>query len=176
MKTLLLLFSFFMLSTLADFSYVHADDKESLTDVTGVAVIIDEISPTARKDDLNEKYIKEFTEDILNRANIILYKEDKWFQKFGGAFLLIQIIASKAESGEFYAIFVDVELHQTVVLFGKKLGKNITTTASTWSIGKLLSCEVENLKPCVAKSLGELVGLFIKDYKEVKYKIPVDPN
>ncbi len=176
MKTSLLLFLILVISTPTDFSFVYADDKESLTDVTGVAVIVEEISPTVRKDGLKEKYIKEFTEDMLNRANIILYKEDKWFQKFGGAFLLIKIITGKFKTGDSYAVFIDVDLHQTVVLFGTKLGKNITTTASTWSAGVLLSCSVEDIKPCVAKSLGGLVQLFINDYEEVKYKIPVDPN
>lgn len=141
--------------------------KETLVDVTGVAVIVDEVSESARKDGLKEEDIEALVEHKLDQANIMLLEDRKWFSVFGGAYLLVKVIASKSGTGDYYAVFLDLELYQTVVLFGKKLGQNITTAAATWSVGKLLSCRTETLKQCVDGNLSELADMFINDYKSV---------
>lgn len=141
--------------------------KETLVDITGVAVVVDEVSPVAREDGLSEAGIKTLVEDRLTRANIMVLEDREWFMVFGGSYLLIKIIASKAASGDRYAVYIDMELYQTVVLMGKRLGQNINTAAATWSIGKLLSCNSAAIKDCVEGTVSELTGLFIKDYIEV---------
>lgn len=141
--------------------------KDTLVDVTGVAVIVDELSASAREDGLKEEDIKALVERKLDKANIMLLEDRKWFSVFGGSYLLIKVIASKSASNDYYAVFLDVELYQTVVLFGKKLGQNITTAAATWSVGKLLSCRADGLKNCVDKNLSELTDMFIEDYLSV---------
>lgn len=144
-----------------------AGGKETLVDISGVAVVVDEVSATARADGLLEPGVKALVVSRLEKANIPLLEDGEWYSTFGGAYLLVEIIASKYESGASYAVFIDLELHQTVVLFGKKLGRNITTAAPTWSTGKLLSCPADGLKTCVEASVGELTDMFIKDYIEV---------
>lgn len=144
-----------------------AGGKETLVDISGVAVIVDEVSATARADGLLEADIKTLVVSKLDKANITLLEDREWYSVFGGSYLLVEVIASKSESGMYYAVFLDLELYQTVVLFGKKLGQNITTAAPTWSTGKLLSCPVAEIKPCVETSVGELTDMFIKDYLEM---------
>ncbi|MEQ9619561.1 MAG: hypothetical protein RIG61_10350 [Deltaproteobacteria bacterium] len=141
--------------------------KDTLSDVTGVAVIVDELSASAVEDGLKKEDIKALVESKLDKANIMLLEERKWFEVFGGSYLLIKVIASKSASADYYAVFLDVELYQTVVLFGKKLGRNITTAAATWSVGKLLSCRTDGLKICVGTNLSELTDMFIEDYLSV---------
>ena len=141
--------------------------KDTLVDVTGVAVIVDDLSASAREDGLKEEDIKALVERKLDQANIMLLEDRKWFSVFGGSYLLIKVIASKSVDKDHYAVFLDVELYQTVVLFGKKLGQNITTTAATWSVGKLLSCRTDGLKICVDKNLSELTDMFVEDYLTV---------
>lgn len=147
--------------------WAFAVGKETLVDITGVAVVVDEVSPAAREDGLSETVIKALVEDKLTRANIMVLEDREWFMVFGGSYLLIKIIASKAVSGDRYAVYIDMELYQTVVLMGKRLGQNINTAAATWSIGKLLSCNSTALEDCVEGTVAELTGLFIKDYIEV---------
>ena len=106
--------------------------KETLVDITGVAVVVDEVSPAAREDGLSEAGIKAVVEDKLTRANIMVLEDREWYSVFGGSYLLIKIIASKAVSGDRYAVYIDMELYQTVVLMGKRLGQNINTAAATW--------------------------------------------
>jgi hypothetical protein len=141
--------------------------KETLVDITGVAVVVDDVSPAVREDGLKEADVKALVEGELARANIMVLEDRKWTSVFGGSYLLIRIIASKTVSGDRYAVYVDMELYQTVVLMGKKLGENINTAAATWSIGKLLSCNAARIKDCVEGTVGELTDLFIKDYIEV---------
>jgi hypothetical protein len=141
--------------------------KETLVDITGVAVVVDEAAPAARADGLDEAKVKALVEDRLARANIMVLEDRTWYSVFGGSYLLVKIIASKAVSGDRYAVYVDMELYQTVVLMGKKLGQNINTAAATWSIGKLLSCGSARIEECVEGTVGELTDLFIKDYIEV---------
>lgn len=146
---------------------VLAGGKETLVDISGVAVIVNEVSGAARADGLLEADLKTLVISKLEKANITLLEDREWYSVFGGAYLLLEVIASKSESGVYYAVFIDLELHQTVVLFGKKLGQNITTAAPTWSTGKLLSCPAAEIKPCVEASVGELTDMFIKDYLEM---------
>ena len=141
--------------------------KDSLVDITGVAVVVDELSSTAEKDGLTAAAVKTFVEDKLTRANIKVLEDREWFTVYGGSYLLVKIVASKSVSGDRYAVYVGTELYQTAVLTGKKFGKNITTAASTWSAGKLLSCESSVLVQCVGGTVSELTDLFIKDYAEV---------
>jgi len=141
--------------------------KETLVDITGVAVVVDEASASAREDGLSEAGIKALVEDRLARSNIMVLEEREWFSVFGGSYMLVKVIASKAVSGDRYAVYIDMELYQTVVLMGKRLGQNINTAAATWSIGKLLSCSSAGIKDCVLGTVSELTGLFIKDYVEV---------
>lgn len=141
--------------------------KDTLVDVTGVAVIVDELSASAREDGLKQDEIKALVEHKLDQANIMLLEDRKWFEVFGGSYLLIKVVASKSTGKDYYAVFLDVELYQTVVLFGKKLGQNITTAASTWSVGKLLSCTTDGLKICVLNNLSDLTDMFIEDYLSV---------
>ena len=145
----------------------HSADRDTLVDITGVAVVVEEISDNAIKDGLEPEYLKALVEQKLADADIMVLEERKWFSVFGGAYLLIKFVGSKSQSGEYYISFTDLELHQTVVLFGKKLGENITTAASTWSAGKLYTCSAEKLKDCVGGAVAELTGLFIEDYKTV---------
>ena len=144
-----------------------AAGKDTLADISGVAVIVDEVSDSAREDGVKEGDIKALIERKLDKANIKVLEDRKWFTVFGGAYLLVKVVASKAASGDHYALYLDLELYQTVVLFGKKLGQNITTAASTWSLGKLLSCNTAELKECVGGNVSELTDMFIKDYLEV---------
>lgn len=144
-----------------------AAGKETLADISGVAVIVDEVSDSAREDGVKEGDIKGLIEQKLDKVNIKVLEDRKWFAVFGGAYLLVKIVASKAANGDHYAIYLDLELCQTVVLFGKKLGQNVTTAAPTWSVGKLLSCNTAELKECVEGNVSELADMFTKDYLEV---------
>ena len=141
--------------------------KETLVDITGVAVVVDELPRTAREDGLSEAAIKALIEDRLTRSNIAVLEVSEWLTVFGGSYMLVKVIASKAASGDRYAVYVDVELYQAVVLMGKRLGQNLNTAAATWSIGKLLSCSSAEIKDCVGGAVAELTDLFIKDYVEV---------
>ena len=159
----LLLFVNLLLSGEAAF----AVGKETLVDITGVAVVVDEVSSAAREDGVRGAGIKALVEDKLKRANIMVLEDRKWFSVFGGSYMLVKVITSKAVSGDRYAVYIDMEIYQAVVLMGKKLGQNINTAAATWSIGKLLSCNSAVIKGCVEGTVAELTDLFIKDYVEV---------
>ncbi len=144
-----------------------SSDRDTLVDITGVAVIIEEISVDAAKDGLKPDYLKTLVEQKLADADIMVLEERKWFSVFGGAYLLVKFIGSKSQTEDYYIVFVDVELYQTVVLFGKKLGENINTAAATWSTGKLFTCSAVKLKECVGGTVAQLTDLFIEDYKTV---------
>lgn len=157
-------FTFAVLSLAAVSSVLHAADRDTLKGISGVAVVIEDIPDSALADGLSSEKLKAFVEQKLSGAGIAVLDERKWFSVFGGSYLLVEIIASKYTDGASYALFIDTELHQTVVLFGKKLGQNINTAASTWSAGKLISCRTEELLQCTARNLDGLINLFIEDY------------
>ena len=70
--------------------------KETLVDITGVAVVVDEVSSAAREDGVREAGIKALVEDKLKRANIMVLEDRKWFSVFGGSYMLVKVITSKA--------------------------------------------------------------------------------
>ncbi len=162
----MLLMSLFVFGLCAKLAY-PLPSSATLRGVTGTAVILEEISDSASADGLSKEGLRQFVENRLRDADINVLEERKWFNVFGGSYLYIKVIASKSESENYYAVYIDIDLNRAIVIMGTKLGESISTTGSTWSVGKLFSCSPEVLNECVGKALGELVDLFIEDYKVV---------
>ncbi|HKQ32539.1 MAG TPA: hypothetical protein VJV40_04985, partial [Thermodesulfobacteriota bacterium] len=82
MKTILPLILFLSLILAAEAAF--AVGKDTLVDISGVAVVVDEVSSTAREDGLDQVQVKALVEDMLTRAGITVLEDRKWFTVFGG--------------------------------------------------------------------------------------------
>lgn len=166
-KNLLFLIPLFLF-VLVDYSSANAKSSDSLESISGTAILIKEIGNTAAKDGLTEDKLYNFLENKLDKANIRLLTMHQWTQVYGGSYLYLKVIASKSESKDFYAVFLDLECIRSVVLVGRKLGGNKTIPAAIWSVSKFLPCNTSKLEECVLKGLDDISDIFIKEYRSAK--------
>jgi len=163
-KNLHLLIPLFLF-VLVDYSSANAKSSDSLESISGTAILIKEISSTAAKDGLTEDKLYNFLENKLDKANIRLLTTHQWTQVYGGSYLYLKVIASKSESKDIYAVFLDLECIRSVVLIGRKLGDNKIIPAAIWSVSKFLPCNTSELEKCVLKGLDDISDIFIKEYR-----------
>ena len=64
-----------------------AGGKETLVDISGVAVMVNEVSATARADGLLESDLKALVISKLEKSGITLFEDREWYSVFGGASL-----------------------------------------------------------------------------------------
>jgi len=148
-------------------SVSYASQKYTLKNISTVAVVI---NISADKDKIHEfdiSALKKELEKKLNESRIDTVEYRDWKNNIGGSYLYINIIPSKTYSGDSYAVYIDVELFQAVVLIKSRVEENKVVQGNTWSVGKLLNCKSELMNSCLSENTNQLVDLFIKDFKEV---------
>ena len=148
-------------------SSVYASQKNTLKNISTVAVVI---NISADKDEIHEFDFTDLKKEIekkLNESRIDTVEYRNWKNNIGGSYLYINIVPSKTYSGESYAVYIDVELYQAVVLIKSRVEENKVVQGNTWSVGKLLTCKSDAMKSCLSENTIELVDLFIKDFMEV---------
>jgi hypothetical protein len=146
---------------------IFASQKYTLKNVSTVAVFINQTSKELTADKLNISSLKEIVEERLQRSKIDTVEYKDWKNNIGGAYLYIKIIPSKTYSGDSYAVYIDVELYQAVVLIKSRVEENKIVHGNTWSVGKLMNCKSESINSCLSETIIQLIDIFIRDFKEV---------
>ena len=146
---------------------IYASQRLTLKGISSVAVYIHQTSKEAIEDGFDEIEIKKFVEMKLNDSQIKVVKYKDWENMLGGSYIYIKIVPSKTFSGDNYAVFIDLELYQAVVLIKAIVEDNKVIDGNTWSVSKLMKCDKINLNSCIANSLIQLVDIFIEDFKSM---------
>ncbi|MGI9554290.1 MAG: hypothetical protein ACR2NC_05135 [Thermodesulfobacteriota bacterium] len=138
-----------------------------LKSISGVGVFIENLSRHKDSVELNQESLYINAVEILEKANIKVYKDAQWKNNWGGAFIKIKIISSKFNETEGFAVYIDTSVYRPVVIFGGNVNQNTSFNSTSWTTGKLFSCSQEEFQTCVQKGVNDLVELFVNDYKAV---------
>lgn len=149
------------------YSYASASQIDTLKDISTVAVYIKVSSPESDFNSLNIPALKKEIEKKLNEARIDTVEYKDWKNNIGGSYLYIKVIPSKMYKSDSYAVYINVELYQAVVLIKSRVEENKVVQGNTWSVGKLLNCKSDSINGCLSANTMELVDFFIKDFREV---------
>ena len=136
---------------------------ESLRGISGIGVIVEEISSDASADGLSQDAIRTAAELILRSKGIrVLTNIDR--TRLGSApYLYININTLKEELGV-YAYAVNVDLKQVVGLLSMK---GAQAWGATWSASVVGAVGEANMRQIIADGVEPLVNDFARDYLSV---------
>jgi len=140
--------------------------KDSLKDLKGVHVIVDNLKSDIEKDGLSTSTIQADVEQKLRMAGIKVLTEEEWIKEPGGPYLYVGVSSYKRDTG-LYAFHIEVELSQDVILSRKQ---DVLCPAVTWACigltGTVGAKKVNGLR----NKIKDRVDLFINDYFDVNPK------
>jgi hypothetical protein len=135
--------------------------RESLRGLTGVGVVVEDVSPDAPADGLSQDAIRAAVEQTLRSKGIRILTERT---RSGSApYLYVNINTLKEELG-LYAYAVNVDFKQVVGLLSTK-GKQ--AWGATWSASVVGMVRQENLSQVIADGVEPLVKDFANDFLSV---------
>lgn len=139
---------------------LDAGSRESLKGISGVGVVVEDISPDAAADGLSQDAIRSAAELILRSKGIrVLTSVEK--TRLGSApYLYINVNTLKEELG-LYAYAVNVDLKQVVGLLSKK---GMQSWGCTWSTSVIGTVGEANVPQIIADGVEPLVKEFANDF------------
>ncbi|MDF0643168.1 MAG: hypothetical protein P0111_04005 [Nitrospira sp.] len=136
--------------------------RESLRDLPGVAVIIEEVPPDAQTDGLSEELIRAAAERPLQSRGMRILTPAEQATTPSKPSLYVRVGTYKIQSDQ-YVYVVTVALKQSVLLAHRPQRKMF---ASTWEQGVIGTPGAKSL-PDAAKVVEDLVTAFANDFQAV---------
>lgn len=137
-----------------------AGSRESLRGISGVGVVVEDISVDASADGLSQDAIRTSAELILRSKGIRILTNIEGTRLGSAPYLYINVNTLKEELG-LYAYAVNVDLKQVVGLLSIK---NARAWGTTWSASVVGSVEETNLRQIIADGVEPLVKDFANDF------------
>jgi len=144
------------------FAQTPEQQRETLRGLTGVAVVVEPLSPEAEHDGLTQRQLQADVEQQLRAAGIRALTTEEWSTTPGGPYLYVNVAALKKRYG-LYAYSIEVCVNQLVALMRDQ---NIQQFAETWETREVGTVGAEKL-PTVRKSVAAHVDTFITAYLTV---------
>ena len=138
----------------------------SLSGLSGVGVVIEDIDPAIEREGFTAGQIHKDVEEKLRTAGIKILSEAELTKSPGMPYLYVNIFTFKDE--DIYAYHITLELKQMVTLIRKPAVKQ---SVATWKIsggGTVGALKLANIRTSVA----EYINAFIKAYRAANPKTP----
>ena len=132
--------------------------RETLRDLTGVEVVVEQIPVDAERDGLSTNKLKSYVESQLDGAGIRVLSHEERRTQPGHAYLYVSINTVKTKS--IYSYAIEISLNQTVRLTRHP---TIATFAPTWSAQVTGTTTPEHLNT-IQEDVSDFVQAFINDY------------
>lgn len=132
--------------------------RETLRDLTGVEVVVEQIPADAERDGLSTNELKSYVESQLDGAGIRVLTHEERRTQPGHAYLYVSINTVKTKS--IYSYAIEISLNQTVRLTRHP---TIATFAPTWSAQIAGTTTAEHLDT-IREDVSNFVQAFIHDY------------
>jgi len=139
---------------------LDAGSRESLREISGVAVVVEDIGSDASADGLSQDAIRAAAELILRSKGIRVFTNVERTRLGSAPYLYINVNTLKEELG-LYAYAVNVDLKQVVGLLSKK---GAQAWGATWSASVVGAVGGANLQQIIADGVEPLVKDFSNDF------------
>jgi hypothetical protein len=132
--------------------------RETLRDLTGVEVVVEQLPADAERDGLSTNQLKTYVESQLDDAGIRVLTHEERRTQPGHAYLYVSVNTVKTKS--IYSYAIEISLNQTVRLTRHP---TIATFAPTWSAQVAGTTTAEHLET-IREDISDFVQAFINDY------------
>lgn len=156
-----------VLLTITSFSLAgqYSIQQESLRDLKGVFISVENFAPEIQKDGLTKDRIRKDVELMLRKAGIKILSKKEWFDVEGSPFLYVNTHVVKLRETREYIYSINISFKQTVYPARKPVE---ITGAATWTIGGIIGITPDLDK--IRASVKTQVEDFIKAYLAVNPK------
>ena len=139
---------------------LDAGSRESLREISGVAVVVEDIGSDASADGLSQDAIRAAAELILRSKGIRVFTNVERTRLGSAPYLYINVNTLKEELG-LYAYAVNVDLKQVVGLLSKK---GAQAWGATWLASVVGAVGEANVRQIVADGVEPVVKDFANDF------------
>ncbi|HVN96743.1 MAG TPA: hypothetical protein VMT62_09960 [Syntrophorhabdaceae bacterium] len=143
--------------------------RQTLVNVKGVSVVIEELQPDIQKYaprfGLTKGELQKDIEERLAKSGLAVLKQEQWLKTSGRPILYISINTHESEK-YWYAYTIIVDFRQLVTL---EASPNMKTLASTWSVDMAGVANIGNLN-LIRNNVGVLVDRFIEARQSIVSK------
>ena len=144
---------------------VSEKQRRTLKGLPGVYVHIEPIGSIAQKDGLTESAVQTAVERILRSKGVPILTREQRAMSSSAPTLYVQVNSLRSNSHPFYAVTVEVSLHQWVSLLHTPRSKK--ADASTWNILSTGIYPQSNLRSLIPDAIEPLIKQFANDYLTV---------
>ena len=142
-------------------------DRESLRDLDGIHVVVEDLRADAQEDGLTTQAVEEEVRRRLREAGVRYVGAERWVVEEGSPYLYVNVNTVKSEAEGLYVFGIDIQLNQTVRMIRNP---SVAIPATTWTSGcRVGAVEVKGL-PTLIEVIGESVQRFIKALEAVEGK------
>jgi inhibitor of cysteine peptidase len=147
-------------------------ERSSLSGLTGISVIVEEVSEPVEKAGLTQNQLKNDVELRLRQAGIYVLSMEESLKNLGHHGLHVYVICIPSSDNSMFAISVQVKFCQDVYL---ARDPKIGCIAATWSAPVLTGfSDKSGLRNLVHKYLSDCIDEFINDYLEANSVLQTD--
>ncbi len=139
---------------------LDAGSRESLRGISGVGVVVEDISPDASADGLSQDAVRAAAELILRSKGIRVLTNIERTRLGSPPYLYINVNTLKEELG-LYAYAVNVDFKQVVGLLSIKRAQ---AWGATWSASVVGAVSEANVRQIIADAVEPLVKDFTNDF------------
>lgn len=139
---------------------LDAGSRESLRGISGVGIVVEDISPDASADGLSQDAIRTAAELILRSKGIKVLTTTEKTRPGSAPYLYINVNTLKEELG-LYAYAVNVDLKQVVGLLSKK---GAQAWGATWSASVIGAVGEADVRQIITDGVEPLVKDFANDF------------
>jgi len=137
---------------------VAARNWQSLRGLEGLQVVIGDLTPAAVQDGLSEGLLHNDVVRSLMRAGINVLTREERLRTPGAPWLYVSVGTVRTKLGS-HVYSVSVALFQGAVLDSN----GVSASVQTWERGSFGMTRSQDLRR-IRQAVGDLVGVFIKDY------------
>lgn len=144
---------------------IPVSDRQSLTGLAGIAVLIEELHPEATLAGLSRSSLQATVERRLRQRGVKVLSENERVAEQRGAYLYVNVATIASPDLATYGYAIRVELKQSVRLIDNSDEVDLVTNATTWSAPGIFG-SVGRLRfaSTVGTSVNELVDRFSTDF------------
>lgn len=139
---------------------LDAGSRESLRGISGVGMVVEDISSDASADGLSQDAIRSAAEEILRSKGIRILTNIERTRLGSTPYLYINVNTLKEELG-LYVYAVNVDFKQIVGLLSKK---GVQAWGATWSASVVGAVGEANVRQIIADGVEPLVKDFANDF------------
>jgi len=159
---LLLLVAGFLLTPCA-VRPAHAQaDPVSLTGLTAISVVVEDLPPVAERNGVTANGLKAETEKTLRQAGIAITPDSD-------AYLYVHVTIAESGASLPLPYFVEVSLMQEVTL-PRNVRARTPIQCPTWVVNRLGMASTGQLRLAVTDRVAQFVDQFVKAYQSVNAK------